>query len=70
MELRGGKEVHPFSWIIGAEDTEISFDLLIGLLSLSVRLGVVCSGEFDVVLEEACQLSGEGRCELWSSVRD
>ena len=53
MELSGGKEVCPFPWIIGAKDMEISFNFLIGSFSLSIHLGVVCSGEFDVVLEEA-----------------
>ena len=54
MELSGGKEVSPFLWIVGTEDMEISFNLLVGWFSLSICLGVVCSGEFDVILEEMC----------------
>ena len=69
MKLSGGKEVCPSLWIVGTKDAEISFDLLVGPFSLSIRLEVVCSGELDVILEEASQFSGEGGCELWSSVR-
>ena len=54
MELSGGKEVSPFPWIVGTEDTDISFDLLVGWFGLSICLRVVCGGEFDVVLEETC----------------
>ena len=52
MKLSSGKEVCPFLWIIGTEDAKISFDLLVGLFSLSICLGVVRGGEFDIVLEE------------------
>ena len=68
MKLSGGKEVCPFLQVVGTEDAEISFNLLVGSLGLSVRLGVIHGGEFDVILEEASQFPGEGRCELWASV--
>ena len=68
MKLSSGKEVCPSLWIVGTKDVEISFDLLIGSFGLSISLGVICSGELDVVLEEASQFSGEGTCKLWSSV--
>ena len=54
MEFGGGKELHPFSWVIGAEDAEICLELLVGSLSLSIGLRMVCSGESYVVVEEAC----------------
>ena len=54
MELSSGKEVSPFLWIAGTEDMEISFDLLVGSFGLSICLGVVCGGEFDVILEKTC----------------
>ena len=54
MEFGGGKELHPFSRVVGAEDAEISLEFLIGSLSLSVGLRVVCSGESYVIIEEAC----------------
>ena len=54
MKLSGGEEVRPFPRVVGTEYTKIGFDFLIGSLRLSIRLGVVCGGEFDVVLEEAC----------------
>ena len=54
MELSGRKEVSPFPRIVGTEVTEISFNLLVGWFGLSICLGVVCGGEFDIVLEETC----------------
>ena len=54
MKLSGGEEVCPFPRVVGTEDAEIGFDLLIGPFGLSVCLRVVCSGELDVVLEELC----------------
>ena len=54
VEFGGGKELHPFSRVIGAEDAEISFEFLIGSFSLSVGLRVVGSGESYVVVEETC----------------
>ena len=52
MELGGGKELHPFGWVIGAKDAEIDFKLLIGSFSLSIGLGMVGSGESYVIIEE------------------
>ena len=54
MKLSGGKEVRPFLRVVGAEDAKICFNLLIGSFCLSIRLRVICSGEFDVVVEESC----------------
>ena len=54
MKLSGGKEVCPFPRVVGTEDAEIGFNLLIGLFGLSVCLRVICGGEFDVVVEEMC----------------
>ena len=31
MKLSGGEEVHPFPRVVGTEDVEIGFNLLIGL---------------------------------------
>ena len=49
-----GKELHPFSWVIGAEDAEISLEFLIGSFSLSVGLRVVGGGESYVIVEKTC----------------
>ena len=54
MKLSSGKEACPFPWVVGTEDVEVSFDLLVGLFSLSICLRVICSGEFDIILEEVC----------------
>ena len=59
--MRGGvvlkfgcrEEIEPGSRVVGAKDTEISLYFLVGAFGLSVGLGVVCGGEFDVVLEES-----------------
>ena len=53
MELSGREEVCPFLRVVGAEDAEICFDLLIGPFSLSICLWVVCGGELDIVVEES-----------------
>ena len=68
VKLSSGKEVHPFPRVVGTEDAEIGFHLLIGSFRLSICLRVICSGELDVIVE-SCQFSGEGRCKLWASVR-
>ena len=54
MKLSGGEEVRPFPRVIGTEYAKIGLDFLIGSLCLSICLGVICGGEFDVILEEAC----------------
>ena len=54
VEFGGGKELHPFRRVIGAEDAEISLEFLIGSFSLSVGLWVVGGGESYVVVEETC----------------
>ena len=54
VEFSGGKKLHPFSWVIGAEDAEISLEFLIGSFSLSVGLRVVGGGESYVVVEKTC----------------
>ena len=54
MKLSSGKEVHPFPRVVGTEDAKICFNLLIGLFCLSIRLRVICGGEFDIVVEESC----------------
>ena len=68
VKLSSGKEVHPFPRVVGTEDAKIGFHLLIGSFCLSICLRVICSGELDIIVEESCQFSGEGRCELWASV--
>ena len=70
VEFSGGKELHPFSWVIGAEDAEISLEFLIGSFSLSVGLRVVGGGKSYVVVEETCKFPCEGRSELRTMIRD
>ena len=49
---------------------EISFELLIGLLGLSIGLRMVGSGEANVILEEMSEFLSKGGGELRTSVRD
>ena len=70
VEFSGGKELHPFSRVVGAKDAEISLEFLIGSFSLSVGLRVVGSGESYVVVKETCKLSCESRSELRTTIRD
>ena len=60
LEFGRGKELRPLVRIIGAEDTEISFDFLIGSFSLSISLGVIGSGEVDIIFEKSSKFSGKG----------
>ena len=45
--------------IIGTEDAEVGFDFLIGTFGLSISLGVVGSGEMDIIFEESGKFSGK-----------
>ena len=49
---------------------EICFELLIGLLGLSIGLRMVGSGEVNIILEEMSKFLSEGRSELRALVRD
>ena len=54
VKLSGGKEVHPFLRVVGIEDAKICLNFLIGPLSLSIHLRMICGGELDIVVEELC----------------
>ena len=54
VKLSSRKEVRPFLRVVGAEDVKIHFNFLIGLLSLSICLRVICNGELDIIVEESC----------------
>ena len=70
MEFCRGKELYPFSWVVGAKDVEICFELLIGSLGLSISLRMVGSGEANIILEEMSKFLSEGRSKLRASVGD
>ena len=69
-EFHHGQEVGPLFRFVGGEQPQIGFQFLIYLFGLPIHLGMVCSGEGDIVLEEVGKFSGEGRGELRSPVRD
>ena len=51
VEFSSGKEFCPFLRVVGTKDLEEGFNLLIGLLSLSISLRMISSGETDIILE-------------------
>ena len=53
LKLSCGEEVQPGFGVVGAEDAEIRFYLLIGVFCLSICLRVVGGRKFDVVLKES-----------------
>ena len=54
MKLSSGKKVRPFPRVVGTKDAKICFNFLIGSFCLSICLRVICSGEFDIIVEESC----------------
>ena len=51
VEFSSGKEFCPFLRVVGRKDLEEGFNLLIDLLSLSISLRMISSGETDIILE-------------------
>ena len=70
LEFSGGKKISPRLGIVGAKDPKVGFDLLVGAFGLSVSLGVVSSGESNVIMEESGEFSGKGGSKLGSSIQD
>ena len=70
VEFCGGKELHPFSQVIGTEDAEVCFKFLIGSLSLTISLGMISGGKANIILEEMSKLLGEGRSTLRTMIID
>ena len=70
MEFGRGKELYPFSQVVGAKDVEISLEFLIGLFSLSIGLRMVGSGEANIIFEEVGKFLSVGTGELRASVGD
>ena len=70
LELGGGEEISPTFRVVGAKDSKVGFDLLVGAFGLSVSLGMIGGGEANVVMEESSEFSGKGGGELRSSIRD
>ena len=53
LEFGGREEIKPTFGVVSAKDAEVGFDFLISVFGLTVGLGVICHGEFDIVLEES-----------------
>ena len=52
LKFGGGEEIKPGFGVVGAEDAEVRLYFLVGAFCLSISLGVVGSGEPDVISEE------------------
>ena len=70
VELGGGKELYPFSWVVGTEDAKICFKFLIGSLSLTITLRMISGGQANIILEEMSEFFGEGGSKLRTMIRD
>ena len=64
------EESSPFPRVVGAEDPEIGFNLLIGPFGLPVSLGMVSREEVNVVFKDASKFTSKGRGKLRASVGD
>ena len=51
MEFGCGEEFCPFLGVVGAEDSEISLNFLVGSLSLPISLRVIGSGKVNIIVE-------------------
>ena len=51
VEFCGGKELYPFSGVVGTKDVEICLKLLICSLGLTIGLRMVDSGEANIIFE-------------------
>ena len=70
VEFCRGKELCPFSRVVGTEDAEISLKFLISSLSLTISLRVISSGKVNIILEETSEFFGKGRSKLRATVGD
>ena len=51
VEFGYSKEFQPFLGVIGAEDSEIGLDFLVGSFGLPICLGVVGSRKADIIVK-------------------
>ena len=65
-----GKELYPFSRIVGTENVKVCFECLICSLCLTISLGMISSGEANIVFEETSEFFGECRSKLRTTIRD
>ena len=65
-----GDFVSPETGVGPIEDPKVCFDLLVYMFCFAIGLGVIGGGQGEVVIEESSKLLGEGRGELWATIRD
>ena len=51
VEFGCGKKFCPFLGVVGAEDSEISLNFLVGLFGLPISLRVIGGGKADIIVE-------------------
>ena len=69
-ELHIGDLISLGAWIGSAEDQKVCFNLLVDMFCFTVGLGMIGSGEGEIIIQEFSKLLGKGRGELWAMIRD
>ena len=69
-EFCHGEEFRPFRRLVFSKDPKEGFEFLVDSFGFAINLRVVGCGEGNVIFQEVCELSCEGRGKLGSSVRD
>ena len=62
--------VSPGTRVGPTEDPKVRLNFLVNTFRLAIGLWVIGGGERKVVVEEFAEFSGEGRGELWTTIRD
>jgi hypothetical protein len=60
--LSGSEELRPFMGVIGTEDSQVSFNFLIGPLCLAISLRMICCGETNIVVKDTSKFSSKCPC--------
>ena len=58
-ELCMGDSIGSGTWVGPTEDPKVHFYLLVNIFRLTIRLGVVGSGEGEIIVEEFAEFLGE-----------
>ena len=70
VEFGSREELCPWCGVIGTKDTKISLKFLIGSFNLTISLGVIGSGQSNVIFQKISQFSCKDRSELRTLIRD
>ena len=67
-ELCMGDLISPGTRVRPAEDLKVCLNLLVDTFCFTVQLGVVDSGEGEIIVQEFPKLLGKGGGELWTMI--